>query len=122
MQFIRHYLLAIQFFTRIPVTGRLAAWVGYSPEMLRASAAHFPGVGVLVGGLVAGLTAVLLLFLPQTSPLSPFLWCPNSSCTEVSVSEPYTRQPMAPLMRGTAAAMALSGFSSPNTSSAAEYS
>ena len=70
-QFIRHYLLAIQFFTRIPVTGRLAAWVGYSPEMLRASAAHFPGVGVLVGALVAFLTAILLVFLPQASPLSP---------------------------------------------------
>ena len=69
--FIRHYLLAIQFFTRIPVTGRLAAWVGYSPEMLRASAAHFPGVGVLVGGLVAVLTAILLAFLPQNSTLSP---------------------------------------------------
>ena len=70
MQFIRHYLLAIQFFTRLPITGRLAAWVGYSPDMLRASAAHFPGVGMLVGGLVAVLTAVLLVFLPQTSPLS----------------------------------------------------
>ena len=73
MQFIRHYLLAIQFFTRIPITGRLAAWVGYSPEMLRASAAHFPGVGVLVGALVAVLTAVLLAFLPQTSPMSPLV-------------------------------------------------
>ena len=70
-QFLRHYLLAIQFFTRIPITGRLAAWVGYSPQMLRASAAHFPGVGVLVGALVAVLTAVLLVFLPQDSPLSP---------------------------------------------------
>jgi adenosylcobinamide-GDP ribazoletransferase len=73
MQFVRHYLLAVQFFTRIPITGHLAAWVGYSPEMLRASAAHFPGVGVLVGGLVAALTAVLLVFLPQTSPLSPLV-------------------------------------------------
>jgi hypothetical protein len=52
-QFMRHYLLALQFFTRIPVTGRLADWVGYSPAMLRASAGHFPGVGWLVGGLVA---------------------------------------------------------------------
>ena len=48
MQAIRHYLLAVQFFTRIPVSGRLADWVGYSPAMLRASAAHFPGVGWLV--------------------------------------------------------------------------
>ncbi|MDP4669601.1 MAG: adenosylcobinamide-GDP ribazoletransferase, partial [Burkholderiaceae bacterium] len=28
---IRHFLLALQFFTRIPVTGRLADWVGFSP-------------------------------------------------------------------------------------------
>lgn len=63
-QFIRHYLLALQFFTRIPVAGRLAAWVGFSPEMLRASAAHFPGVGWLVGLLVAGLSGLLLAALP----------------------------------------------------------
>lgn len=63
-RFVRHYLLALQFFTRIPVTGRLADWVGYSPLMLRASAAHFPGVGWLVGLLVAGLSALLLLGLP----------------------------------------------------------
>jgi len=46
---VRHFLLALQFFTRIPVTGRLAQWVGYSPAMLRASAAHFPAVGWVVG-------------------------------------------------------------------------
>lgn len=51
--FIKHFLLAIQFFTRIPITGKLAAWVGYSPEMLRASAAHFAGVGWVVGLVAA---------------------------------------------------------------------
>lgn len=71
--FIRHYLLAIQFFTRIPVTGRLAAWVGYSPEMLRASAAHFPGVGVLVGGLVAGLSMLLMAVLSKEGQYPPQL-------------------------------------------------
>ena len=65
MNFLRHYLLALQFFTRIPVTGRLATWVGYSPAMLRASAAHFPGVGWLVGGTVAAASAGLLLLLPD---------------------------------------------------------
>lgn len=50
---IRHYLLAVQFFTRIPVTGSLANWVGFSQGALRASAAHFPGVGWLVGALMA---------------------------------------------------------------------
>jgi adenosylcobinamide-GDP ribazoletransferase len=71
-QFLRHYLLAIQFFTRIPVTGALAAWVGFSPAMLRASAAHFPGVGWLVGALVAGFTWGLLHLLPA-SPFAPLV-------------------------------------------------
>ena len=67
MTFARHYLLALQFFTRIPVTGRLASWVGYSPAMLRASAAHFPGVGWLVGGIVAGISAALFMVLPDSA-------------------------------------------------------
>ncbi|MDP1953833.1 MAG: adenosylcobinamide-GDP ribazoletransferase [Polaromonas sp.] len=65
-QFLRHYLLAVQFFTRIPVTGRLAAWVGYSPAMLRACAAHFPGIGWLVGAVAAGVYCLLLALLPTT--------------------------------------------------------
>ncbi|MDO8250187.1 MAG: adenosylcobinamide-GDP ribazoletransferase [Rhodoferax sp.] len=75
-QFLRHYLLALQFFTRIPVTGRLADWVGFSPAMLRASAAHFPGVGWLVGALVATFTALLLAGLPDGgfSPLVAAVW------------------------------------------------
>lgn len=48
LQGVRHYLLAVQFFTRIPVVGKLAAWVGFSPDMLRGASAHFPGVGWLV--------------------------------------------------------------------------
>ena len=70
MQALRHYLLAVQFFTRIPVTGRLAAWVGYSPAMLRASAAHFPGVGWLAAGLSAGVYAALHAALAP-NPLAP---------------------------------------------------
>lgn len=72
MRFLRHYLLAVQFFTRIPVTGRLADWVGYSPAMLRASAAHLPGIGLLVGGLVALLSWGLLQALPP-GPFSPLV-------------------------------------------------
>lgn len=73
---VRHYLLALQFFTRVPVTGRLAAWVGFSPTMLRASAGHFPGVGWLVGGLVAGLTALMMQGLPSNAfaPLVAAVW------------------------------------------------
>ena len=62
---LRHWLLALQFFTRIPVTGRMAAWVGYSPAMLRASAGHFPGIGWVVGAVAA---AVLWGALQLLSP------------------------------------------------------
>lgn len=70
MQALRHYLLAVQFFTRIPVTGRVAAWVGYSPTMLRASAAHFPGIGWLAALLSAAVYAALLWALAP-NPLAP---------------------------------------------------
>ena len=70
MQGLRHFLLALQFFTRVPVTGRLAEWVGFSPERLRASAAHFPGVGLLVGAVAALVYGALFLALPL-SPWKP---------------------------------------------------
>lgn len=72
MTWLRHYLLALQFFTRVPVTGRLAAWVGFSPAMLRASAAHFPGIGLLVGLLAAAVAWGLLDRLPA-GPYAPFV-------------------------------------------------
>ncbi|MEG0054118.1 MAG: adenosylcobinamide-GDP ribazoletransferase, partial [Comamonas sp.] len=67
MQALRHFLLALQFFSRIPVTGRLAAWVGWSPQMQRASAAHLPGVGWLVGLWAALLLGLVSWLLPDTS-------------------------------------------------------
>lgn len=75
--FVRHYLLAVQFFTRIPVTGWLADWVGYSPAMLRASAAHFPGVGWLVGAVAALVYGGLVVLLPDSvfSPLLAAVLC-----------------------------------------------
>jgi adenosylcobinamide-GDP ribazoletransferase len=44
--------------------------------MLRASAGHFPGVGWLVGGVVAAITALLLAYLPAASfsPLVAAVW------------------------------------------------
>jgi adenosylcobinamide-GDP ribazoletransferase len=67
MNALRHFLLALQFFTRIPVTGALAGWVGYSPAMLRASAAYFPAVGLLVGLISAVLSLGLAQVLPATA-------------------------------------------------------
>jgi adenosylcobinamide-GDP ribazoletransferase len=82
MQPVRHFLLAVQFFTRIPITGRLAGWVGFSPAMLRASAAHFPGVGWLVGGLSAAVFYGVWLALPAQPAAA---WVAAVACTVFSV-------------------------------------
>ena len=76
-RFFRHYLLALQFFTRVPVTGRLADWVGFSPAMLRASAAHFPGVGWLVAAAACGIAAAALHAWPTQTfgPLVAAVLC-----------------------------------------------
>lgn len=67
MSFLRHYLIAIRCFTRVPVTGTTAQWVGFSPAMLRASAGHFPGVGWLVGIVACAAFALLGLALPDSN-------------------------------------------------------
>ena len=72
IRFVRHFLLAIQFFTRIPITGRLAEWVGYSPTMLRNSAAYFPAVGWIVGVLSATVFAGIANILPAL-PATPWV-------------------------------------------------
>jgi adenosylcobinamide-GDP ribazoletransferase len=73
----REYLLALQFFTRLPVTGPLAEWVGFSPEMLRASAAHFPGVGWIVGLAACAVFALASIALPDgaATPLAAAVLC-----------------------------------------------
>lgn len=72
MSFLRQLLLALQFFTRIPLTGRLAQWVGYSAELQRASVAHFPAVGWLVGAVAALVYALVALVLPDV-PAMPWV-------------------------------------------------
>ena len=66
-RFVREYLIAVQFFTRIPITGRLADWVGFSPDLLRDSSAHFPGVGALIGAIAAASYAVIAALLPASA-------------------------------------------------------
>jgi adenosylcobinamide-GDP ribazoletransferase len=70
VSFLRQYLLAVQCFTRLPVTGTLAQWAGSSPETLRASAAHYPGVGWLVGIVACAAFAILGTALGDT-PFGP---------------------------------------------------
>lgn len=59
---MRRFLLALQYFTRMPLPAPVAAWVGFSPAMMRAALAHLPGVGWVVGG-VSLLVLVLALWM-----------------------------------------------------------
>lgn len=99
----RHFLLALQFFTRVPVTGRLANWVGYSPEMLRASAGHFPGIGWLVGGAAAGvfgLTWYVLTLAGHSSQASAWVASVLSTITTVLMTGGFHEDGLADVADG----------------------
>jgi adenosylcobinamide-GDP ribazoletransferase len=81
-RFMRHYLVALRYCTRIPVTGALAAWAGIGPELQRASAVHFPGVGLLVGMAACVVFAVVSIGLPEAA-LSPLV--ASVACTMATV-------------------------------------
>jgi adenosylcobinamide-GDP ribazoletransferase len=65
MEQIKLFLLALQFFTRVPVRGRLGTWVGYSPERLSQATRYFPLIGALVALLMGLIYAPCALYLPQ---------------------------------------------------------
>ena len=46
---LRFFLTALGYFTRVPLPGPLAQWVGFEPRYLNAAARYFPLVGLLVG-------------------------------------------------------------------------
>ena len=99
MNGVRHYLLALQFFTCVPVTGALARWVGYSPQLLRASAGHFPGVGLLVGALAALVYALSAHALPA-SPWTPLVAAILSTAATVRLTGGFHEDGLADLADG----------------------
>ena len=45
---LRLFLVALQFYSRIPVTGRVASWMGWDPQWLGRATRYFPVVGIVV--------------------------------------------------------------------------
>ena len=99
VDFVRSYLVAVQFFTRIPITGKLARWVGYSPEALKASAAHFPGIGVLVGAVAAGVFSGMLALLPD-AVFSPLIAAALSTVVTVLITGGFHEDGLADVADG----------------------
>lgn len=67
MQALRHFFLALQYFTRIPLPVRLAQWVGYSETLQAASMRHFPAVGAVLGVLGTSVLCGFLHLLPNVA-------------------------------------------------------
>ena len=94
----------MQFFTRIPITGRLADWVGFSPAMLRASSAHFPGVGLLVALVAMGIYGALHWALggglPATAPLAALVAAVLSTAATVLLTGGFHEDGLADVADG----------------------
>ena len=99
MQPLRHFLLALQFFSRIPVTGRLAAWVGWSPALQRASAGHLPGVGWLIG-LVAAAVVLACHHALATHPMMPWVAAVLSTAATLCVTGGFHEDGLADVADG----------------------
>lgn len=54
MDQVRLFIIALQFYTRLPVVGHLSQWANYTPERLSISTRYFTLVGLLVGVVCAG--------------------------------------------------------------------
>ncbi|WP_354682108.1 adenosylcobinamide-GDP ribazoletransferase [Cupriavidus necator] len=61
---LRYFLTALGYFTRVPLPGWLARWVGFEPHYLHAAARYFPLVGLLVGAVGALVTWAAMLWWP----------------------------------------------------------
>jgi adenosylcobinamide-GDP ribazoletransferase len=71
-QSMRGLVLALQYFTRVPLPGALARWTGFDAGLQRASLAHFPAVGLLVAAVAIACYRAAHLILPH-SAVSPLL-------------------------------------------------
>jgi adenosylcobinamide-GDP ribazoletransferase len=61
----RLWLIAIQFFTRLPLPTSLMHKIGFDPDWISRCVRFFPLVGVLVGSTIGGCFYVLANWLPQ---------------------------------------------------------
>ncbi len=62
----RLFVLAVQFYTRVPVVGSVSAWANYQPDRLAKATRYFPLVGALVGLLVAMTYVFMANLLPHS--------------------------------------------------------
>ena len=57
---LEYFFAALRFFTRLPVPD----WVGHTQDQLDHAARYFPLIGIVIGGIGAGVTELAALALP----------------------------------------------------------
>jgi len=62
---LRLFLVALQYYSRIPVTGRLAAWMGWEDGWLGRATRYFPLVGIVVALLQGAMYVGASVALPH---------------------------------------------------------
>jgi adenosylcobinamide-GDP ribazoletransferase len=82
---VRALVLALQYFTRVPVPVALARWTGFNAGLQRASLAHFPAVGLLVAGVAIACYWAADRLLPR-SHLTPLVAAVLSTVATVALT------------------------------------
>jgi adenosylcobinamide-GDP ribazoletransferase len=62
---LRLFLIALQFYTRIPVTGRVEAWMGWDATRLARATRYFPLAGIVVALVQALVYVACSVVLPH---------------------------------------------------------
>lgn len=99
MQVFRHFFLAVQYFTRIPLPVKLAQWVGYSDNLQAACMRHFPAVGAVLGVLGSSVLCGLLHVLP-TVPAAQWVAVLMGCCAVMYVTGALHEDGLADLTDG----------------------
>lgn len=63
---LRLFVIALQFYTRIPIVGAIARWSRYSSARLALATRYFPLVGLLLGLIIAVVYVLLAFVLPHS--------------------------------------------------------
>jgi adenosylcobinamide-GDP ribazoletransferase len=63
---VRLFLVALQFYTRIPVTGRLATWMGWEDAWLGRATRYFPLAGIVVALAQSAVYVIASIALPHS--------------------------------------------------------
>lgn len=94
MEYLRQYLVALQHFTRMPLSGGLGEWAGIRQGEMHARAVYWPGVGWFVG-LVACVSFAAIGLLLQDGVFAPLVAAVGSTMATVLLTRAFHEESLA---------------------------